>query len=145
VRNGSAIRSVLKRLILNVVIATFSGNVQYLEWFFRQIAGKSKRHTLAQQLQYVFDLLPNEAEKAITDDRPALIRDIVRTRNRYAHGMFEDAAPLIKRIHTLSVKVAALLSFAERANEGHPDEALSMARDGSPYLRGKLQETDVPK
>jgi hypothetical protein len=57
----------------------------------------------------------------------------------------EDAAPSIKRIHTLSVKVAALLSFAERANEGHPDEGLSMARDGSPYLRGKLQETDVPK
>ena len=125
------------------VISTFTGNVQYLEWFFRQIVGKSKRLTLAEQLHYVFDLLPNEAQGAITDDRLSLVRDIVRMRNRYSHGKFEEGAPDIARIHTLSLKIAALLSFAERVQEGRPDEALSLARGGSPYIRGKLAQTDV--
>lgn len=127
------------------VISTFVGNVQYLEWFFRQIASKSKRRTLAEQLHYLFDLLPYEAERAITDDRPSLVRDIVRTRNRYSHGKFEEDAPATSRVHTLSLKIAALLSFAERIHDGHPDEAVSSARGGSPYLRGKLGQSDVPK
>lgn len=127
-----------------IVIGTFTGNVQYVEWFFRQIVGKSQRRTLAEQLHYLFALLPNEAEEAITDDRQSLVREIVRTRNRYAHGKFEESTPAIARVHTLSLKIAALLSFAERVHEGHPDEVLSMARSGSPYMRGKLGQTDVP-
>jgi hypothetical protein len=127
------------------VISIFTGNVQYLEWFFRQILGKSKRLSLAEQLHYVFDLLPNEAQRAITDDRLSLVRDIVRTRNRYSHGKFEKAIPDIARVHTLSLKIAALLSFAERVHEGRPDEALSLARGGSPYIQAKLGQTDVPK
>ena len=127
------------------VISTFTGNVQYLEWFYRQIVGKLKRLTLAEQLHYVFDLLPNEAQRAITDDRLSLVRDIVRTRNRYSHGKFEEATPDIARVHTLSLKIAALLSFAERVHEGRPDEALSLARGRSPYIQGKLGQTDVPR
>jgi hypothetical protein len=128
-----------------VVISTFTGNVQYLEWFYRQVAGKSKKRSLAEQVRFLFDLLPKEAEKAITDDRPSLIRDIVRARNRYAHGKFEDAGPPIARVHILSVKIAALLTFTERIHDGDPNEALSMARGGSPYLRGKLRQTDIPQ
>lgn len=125
------------------VIGTFTGNMQYLEWFFRQIAGNSKQRTLADQLHFLFDLLPKEAERAITDDRPSLVREIVRTRNRYAHGKFEEVTPDIARVHTLSLKVAALLSFAEQVHDGQLEAALSMARGGSPYLRGKLGETDA--
>ena len=127
-----------------VVISTFTGNMQYLEWFFRRIVGKSQQRTLAEQLHYLFALLPNEAESAITDDRQSLIREIVRTRNRYSHGKFEESAPAIARIHTLSLKIAALLSFAELVHDGHSDKAVSMARNNSPYLRGKLEQTDVP-
>ncbi len=127
------------------VISTFTGNVQYLEWFFRQIVGKSKQLTLAEQLHYVFNLLPKEAQRAITDDQLSLVRDIVRTRNRYSHGKFEEAAPNIARVHTLSLKIAALISFADRVHEGHPDEALALARGGSPYIQGKLGQTDVPR
>lgn len=127
-----------------VVTNTFIGNVQYLEWFYRQIASKSKKRTLAEQLHYLFDLLPNEAERAITDDRLSLVRDIVKTRNRYSHGKFEEDTPSISRVHTLSLKVAALLSFAERVNDGHPDEAVSLARRCSSYIKGKLGQSDVP-
>jgi hypothetical protein len=127
------------------VISTFTGNVQYLEWFFRQIVGNSKRLTLAEQLHYFFDLLPKEAQRAITDDRLSLVRDIVRTRNRYSHGKFEEATPDIARVHTLSLKIAALLSFAEQVPEGRRDVALSLARGGSPYIQGKLGQTDVPR
>jgi hypothetical protein len=126
------------------VVSVFLGNVQYLEWFFRQINTTAKKLTLAEQLNYLFDLLPYDAERAITDDRLSLVKDIVRVRNRYAHGKFEEAAALIERVHTLSVKVAALLSFAERTHEGFPNEVLEMAKRGSPYLRGKLGQTDVP-
>jgi hypothetical protein len=127
------------------VVSVFLGNVQYLEWFFRHIKNAPKKLTLARQLDYLFDLLPDGAERAITDDRVSLIRAIVRVRNRYAHGKFEEAAASIKRVHTLSVKVAALLSFAERAHEGFPNEVIEMAKRGSPYLRGKLGQTDVPQ
>jgi hypothetical protein len=126
------------------VVSVFLGNVQYLEWFFRHIKNAPKRLTLAEQLDYLFDLLPDGAERAITDDRFSLIRAIVRVRNRYAHGKFEEAAASIERVHTLSVKVAALLSFAERTREGFPNEVIEMAKRGSPYLRGKLGQTDVP-
>lgn len=125
------------------VVSTFVGNIQYLEWFYRQIASKSKKRTLAEQLHYLFDLLPHEAERAITDDRLSLVREIVRTRNIYAHGKFEEDTPATSRMHTLSLKIAALLSFTERVHEGHPDEAVSLARGGSPYLRGKLGQSDV--
>ena len=127
------------------VTSSFVGNVQYLEWFYRQIASKSKKRTLDQQLHYLFDLLPNEAERAITDDRRSLIRNIVKIRNRYSHGKFEEDAPAISRVHTLSLKIAALISFAERVHEGYPDEAVSLARGGSPYLREKLGQSDVPQ
>jgi hypothetical protein len=127
------------------VISAFVGNVQYLEWFYRQIASKSEKRTLAEQLHYLFDLLPHEAERAITDNRLSFVRDVVRTRNRYAHGKFEEDAPAISRVHTLSLKTAALLSFAERVHEEHPDEAVALARGGSPYLRGKLGQSDVPE
>jgi hypothetical protein len=125
------------------VINALTGNVQYLEWFFRQIVGKSKLPSLAEQLNYLFELLPSEAESAITDQRSCLIRDIVQTRNRYAHGKFEEPAPSIERVYTLSIKVAALLCYAELVHEGHPDQAVSMAATASPYLRAKLSETDV--
>jgi hypothetical protein len=127
------------------VISALTGNVQYLEWFFRQIVGKSKVHTLAEQLNYLFELLPLEAERAITDQRSSLIRDIVRTRNRYAHGKFEEPAPPIERVYTLSIKVAALLCYSEQVHERHPEQAVSMARTASPYLRAKLSETDVAR
>jgi hypothetical protein len=126
-----------------VVISVFLGNVQYLEWFFRQIVDKSKQQTLAWQLHYIFDLLPNELERTITDDRSCLIHDIVRTRNRYAHGKFEEATPAINRVHTLSLKVAALLDFAERVSTKHPHETLLMTGYGSPYLLEKLGQSDA--
>jgi hypothetical protein len=126
------------------VIEVFRGNVQYAEWFVRQISNKSKQLPLAAKLQYLFDLLPGEAVGAITDDQPALIREIIRARNRYAHGKFEEAAPSTTRLHTLSVKVAALISFAERVHEGHPNDAIAMAQGGSPYIRSQLGQTDVP-
>jgi hypothetical protein len=127
-----------------VVVGVFQGNVQYLEWLFRKINPSAKMFTLAEQLHYLFDLLPGDAKDAITDDRPSLIKEIVRVRNRYAHGKFEEAAVSSARIHTLSVKVAVLLSFAERTHEGFLDEVLQMAKRGSPYLRAKLQQTDAP-
>jgi hypothetical protein len=73
------------------VVSVFLGNVQYLEWFFRHIKNAPKKLTLARQLDYLFDLLPDGAERAITDDRVSLIRAIVRVRNRYAHGKFEES------------------------------------------------------
>jgi hypothetical protein len=127
-----------------VVTNTFVGNVQYLEWFYRQIAGKSKKRTLAEQFHYIFDLLPSEAERAITDDRLSLVREIVKTRNRYSHGKFEEDAPAISRVHTLSLKIAALLFLAERVRDGYRDEAVSLARRGSPYIRKTLGQSDVP-
>jgi hypothetical protein len=111
----------------------------------RQIASKAKRCSLASQLQHLFALLPNEAERAITDDRSSLIGEIVRARNRYAHGKFDEAPPSTARVHALSLKVAALLSFSQSVHEGRPDDALSMARSGSPYLRRHLEQTDVPQ
>ncbi len=75
-----------------MLVGVFQGNVQYLEWSFRKINPSAKRFTLAEQLHYLFDLLPGDAKDAITDDRPSLIKDIVRVRNRYAHGKFEEAA-----------------------------------------------------
>lgn len=55
------------------VVSVFLGNVQYLEWFFRHIKNAPKRLTLAEQLDYLFDPLPDGAERAITDDRFSLI------------------------------------------------------------------------
>jgi hypothetical protein len=123
------------------VMKIFIGNVQYAEWLFRQVSGTSKRTSLADQLHHLFNLLPTEAE-GITDDRIALIRQVVSTRNRHAHGKFEETQPPTPRVHTLSVKIAALLSFAEMVHEGHSDEAVSMARRGSPYIRQQLVQTD---
>jgi hypothetical protein len=127
------------------VISVFLGSIQYAEWSFRQIVSKPRQCSLASQLQHLFDLLPNEAERAITDDRSSLIGEIVRTRNRYAHGKFDEAPPSTTRVHTLSLKVAALLSFSQSVHEGRPDDALSMAKSGSPYLRQQLEQTDIPR
>lgn len=137
--------SVRRRVIRSQLMTTLVGNVQYAEWFFRQVTGTSKRVSLAEQLHYLFNLLPAEAERTITDDRVGLIRQVVGTRNRHAHGKFEETQTSTPRVHTLSVKIAALLSFAERVHEGHPDEALLMARGGSPYLRKQLGQSDVPQ
>lgn len=41
------------------VVSVFLGNVQYLEWFFRHIKNAPKKLTLAEQLNYLFDLLPD--------------------------------------------------------------------------------------
>lgn len=126
------------------VIENFLGNVQYLEWFYRQLTGKSKKlPSLGDQIRFLFELLPPEGQRSITDNREGLVVAIVRTRNRFAHGKFEQSAPSIQRIHNLSVKVAALLFLAEKVHEGDVDGALTMARDGSPYLREQLGKTDV--
>lgn len=121
----------------------FLGNVQYAEWLFRKLSSKKGRTTLEAQLNYLFALLPQGAERAITDDRLTLVRDIVKTRNRFAHGVFEQARPATNRIHALSIKVAALLSFAEMVSEGEPESVMEMAQRGSPSLRKVLAETDV--
>ena len=118
------------------VTETFLGNVQYAEWLFRKLSGKRGRTTLEAKLNYLFALLPQGVERAVTDSRPSLVRDIVRTRNRFAHGLFEQARPATSRVHTLSIKVAALLSFAERVYEGEPDAVMEMAQRGSPYTAG---------
>jgi hypothetical protein len=50
------------------VMSTFTGNVQYVEWFFRQIVGKPKQSILSEQLKHLFDLLLKQAERARTDE-----------------------------------------------------------------------------
>ena len=125
------------------VTDNFLGNVQYAEWLFRKLSGKRGRTTLEAQLNFLFALLPQGVERAVTDSRPTLVLEIVRTRNRFAHGLFEQARPATSRVLTLSIKVAALLSFAERASEGESEAVREMAQRGSPYLRKVLGETDV--
>lgn len=121
----------------------FLGNVQYAEWFFRKSSKKRGRTALDRQLHYLFEQLPPGTEVAITDDRDNLIREIVRVRARFAHGQFEQQRPSSNRMHTLSIKVAALLSFVETSQEGHTETVLKMARGGSPYLRKILSESDT--
>jgi hypothetical protein len=123
------------------VISIFLGNIQYVEYRYRQIVSK-QRSSLATQLQGLFELLPNEAQRSITDDRSSLIAEIVRIRNRYAHGKFEEATPSIARVHTLSVKVAVLLSFLHYPVDD-PSDAL-WTQPASPLLQQQLDETDVP-
>jgi hypothetical protein len=76
------------------VIAVFLGNVQYVEFRYRQ------------------------------------------------HGKFEEDTPSIARVHTLSVKVAVLLSFLEYPVDD-PSDAL-WTRHASPFLQRQLDQTDVP-
>jgi hypothetical protein len=122
------------------VISIFLGNVQYVEYRYRQIVS-NQRCSLATQLQGLFELLPNEAQRSLTDDLSSLIAEIVRIRNRYAHGKFEEPTPSIARVHTLSIKVAVLLSFLEYPVDD-PSNALWTKR-ANPFLQ-RLEQTDVP-
>ncbi len=123
------------------VISTFLGNVQFLEYRYRQIVS-NRQCSLATQLQGLFELLPNEAQKSLTDDRSSLIAEIVRIRNRYAHGKFEEATPSIARVHTLSTKIGVLLSFLEYPVDD-PRDAL-WNKPASPFLQRQLEQTDIP-
>lgn len=123
------------------VISIFLGNVQYVEYRHRQIVS-NQRCSLATQLQGLVELLPNEAQRSLTNDRSSLIAEIVRIRNRYAHGKFEEPTPSIARVHTLSIKVAVLLSFLEYPVDD-PSDALWTKR-ANPFLQRQLEQTDVP-
>ena len=85
------------------VVNAFTGNMHYLEWFVRNQEARG-RFPLAKQIRFLFEQLPVECVNAITDDRENLIRELVRLRNRYAHGLYEDEAPAIERLQVLSVK-----------------------------------------
>ena len=123
------------------MISIFLGNVQYVEYRYRQIVSNQRR-SLATQLQGLFELLPNEAQRSLTDYRSSLIAEIVRIRNRYADGKFEETTPPIARVHTLSIKVAVLLSFLEYPVDD-PSDALWTKR-ANPFLQRQLEQTDVP-
>jgi hypothetical protein len=48
--------------------------------------GEGFQKTLASRLSALFNELPANCQRAITDDRNALISEIVYARNRFAHG-----------------------------------------------------------
>ena len=125
------------------VVDTFVGNLHYVEWFFRQQEGPKQR-TLATQLGILFDRLPAQCEIAITDDRASLIRELVHLRNRYVHAKYEEEAPSLNRLQTLSIKVAALISCADMTYQDRAADAVEMTKTMSTYLKRKFAESDRP-
>jgi hypothetical protein len=120
----------------------FIGNVRYAEYACRE-RGLEKNHpTLALRLSALFDALPPECQRAITDDRDAPIRDIVRARNMFAHDMYESPRSTNERLLILSIKVAALLRFSEALRHDGAPTAIKLSQQSSLYKRKMLARTD---
>ena len=107
-------------------------------------SGGTKAADVSNATRILFDRLPAECEIAITDDRASLIRELVHLRNRYVHGKYEEEAPSLNRLQTLSIKVAALISCADMTYEDRAADAVEMTKTMSTYLKRKVAESDRP-
>lgn len=123
----------------------FIENLRFAEFWCRRLGLAKKRVTLAARLSTLFDELPVECQRVITDNRHALIQEIVRTRNRFVHGDFFSPRVSDHRLHVLSIKLATLLLFSDVLHDYGTDMVLKLSLNGSPYLRGQLAQSDQPQ
>lgn len=126
----------------NKVESQFMENIQFLEYYCRNIGLGKKGMTLAKKISALFDRLPSDCEGAITDHRGGMIREVVDFRNRAAHGIYDLPRPTPERLLALSIKLAALLSLNDTFDDNGPDAALQMSKKGSPYLLKMLVLSD---
>jgi hypothetical protein len=120
----------------------FMDNIQYLEYYCRNIGLGEKGTTLAKKISALFDRLPSDCKRAITDHRGGMIREVVDFRNRAAHGIYDSPRPTPERLLALSIKLAALLSLNDAFDDNGPDAALQRSKKGSPYLLKMLALSD---
>lgn len=117
-------------------------NIQFLEYYSRNIGLDKKGMTLARKISALFDRLPFDCEGAITDHRDGVIREVVSFRNRAAHGKYDSSRPTSERLLSLSIKIAVLLSLNDVLDESGPDAALKSSKKWSPYLLKMLALSD---
>lgn len=122
----------------------FMENMQYVEHYCRGLGLAKRGVTLAQMIAGLFDRLPANCESAITDDRQALIKDVVSFRNRVAHGKFDTPRPSFDRLLTMTTKLGALLYLNDGFDEAGADHVIDLSKRGSPYLRKMLAISDKP-
>lgn len=122
----------------------FLDNVRYAEFACRERGLDKKHRSLALRLAALFDELPPECQFTITDVRDAMIRDIVRARNRYAHGLYETKPFTNERLLVLSIKVAALLYCSEDLRHEGATAAIRRISQNSPYKNKMLSRSDKP-
>ena len=128
----------------NEVERQFMENIQYLEYYCRNIGIEKKGITLGKKISAMFGRLPSGCEGTITDHREGMIREVVGFRNRAAHGKYDSPRPTPERLLALSIKLATLLSLNDMLDDGGPDAALEMSKRGSPYLLKMLARSDQP-
>lgn len=128
----------------NEVERQFVENIQYLEYYVRNLGLEKKGMTLARRIAALFDRLPSECEGSITDYREGMIKEVVAFRNRAAHGKYDSPRPTVQRLLALSVKLAALLSLNDTLDDGGPDAALQSSKKGSSFLLKTLASSDRP-
>jgi hypothetical protein len=126
----------------NEVECQFMKNIQYLEYYCRNIGLRKKGMTLAKKISALFDRLPSDCESSITDHRERMIREVVDFRNRAAHGIYDLPRPVPERLLALSIKLAALLSLNDMLDDNGPDAASQLSKRGSPYLLKMLAFSD---
>jgi hypothetical protein len=129
----------------NEVERQFMENIQYLEYYARNIGLEKNGMSLAKRIGALFDRLPSDCEGSITDYRKGMIREVVAFRNRAVHGKYDSPYPTIQRLLALSVKLAALLSLNDMFDEGGPDAAWQLSKRGSPFLLKILASSDRMK
>jgi hypothetical protein len=129
----------------NEVERQFVENIQYLEYYARNIGLEKKGMTLARRIAALFDRLPSDCEGSITDYREGMIKEVVAFRNRVAHGKYGSPRPTVHRLLALSIKLATLLSLNDTLDDGGPDAALQSSKKRSPFLLKMLASSDRPK
>lgn len=120
----------------------FIENVRFAEYWCRHLGLENKRLSLAARLEQLLGELPEECQRAITDEPSALIREIVAARNRFAHGKFDSPRPSFARLLVLSIKLASLLFFSDILHEQGALAAAKISRNSSPYLKKMRGQSD---
>jgi hypothetical protein len=120
----------------------FIENIRFAEYWCRRLGMEKRGWPLAARLSALFDELPDGCERVITDDRAALIREIVNARNRFAHGKYDAPRLPHARLLVLLIKLAALLLFSDALHEKGASIAVELSQQSSPYLRKMLGQSD---
>jgi len=120
----------------------FIQNMRYAEYRCRELGLQEHYRSLRERLSALLGELPREYQRLITDDPVSLIRDLVVTRNRFAHGDYDSARPSNARLHALSVKIGFILFLSESLHEDGEKALESEARILSDSLKQVLQQTD---
>jgi hypothetical protein len=128
----------------NEVERQFMENIQYLEYHCRELGLDKRGMTLATKISALFDRLPPDCENTITDHREGMIKEVVRFRNRTAHGDYDSPRPASKRLLALSIKIASLLTLNDALDDSGPQAASELSKKASPFLRSMLGLSDRP-